>query len=181
MSPANGLPNGHAESKAVMRPAKQKHAPPTEKQIALVDGLQVPFHPSILRWRVVEVTRRYGNPRGRVLPYADKLAYIERLNALVTPAGWMQELSVHTSSIVPRENGRGSAAKIVVTCHLTIHGLGRHSSTGEEWAANDNGATTAEAQAFKRACGYFGLGQYLQYLFRGVWIDVDKDGQPLQL
>ena len=52
-------------------------------------------------------------------------------------------------------------AKVLVTCELTIFGLGSHSATGEEWADNDNAGTIAEAQAFKRACSCFGLGRYL--------------------
>jgi len=39
-----------------------------------------------------------------------------------------------------------------VTCKLTIDGLGSHSGLGEEWADNENAGTSAEAQAFKRAC-----------------------------
>jgi hypothetical protein len=44
-----------------------------------------------------------------------------------------------------------------------IFGLGLHSATGEEWADDENAGTSAEAQAFKRACAYFGLGRYLYY------------------
>lgn len=35
-----------------------------------------------------------------------------------------------------------------------------------------------EAQAFKRSCAAFGLGRYLYY-FPGVWIEVDRENQPL--
>jgi len=52
---------------------------------------------------------------------------------------------------------------VLVTCELTIFGLGSHSATGEEWADNDNAGTAAEAQAFKRACSCFGLGRYLYH------------------
>ena len=62
---------------------------------------------------------------------------------------------------------KGSWPKVLVTCELTIFGLGSHSATGEEWADNDNAGTAAEAQAFKRACSCFGLGRYLYY-FTGV-------------
>jgi hypothetical protein len=49
--------------------------------------------------------------------------------------------------------------KILVTSKVTIDGLGTHSGTGEEWADEDNAMTSAEAQAFKRACSCFGLGR----------------------
>jgi hypothetical protein len=68
-------------------------------------------------------------------------------------------------------------AKVLVTCELTIFGLGSHSATGEEWADNDNAATSAEAQAFKRAATCFGLGRYL-YHFTGVWVDLDERKRP---
>ena len=61
---------------------------------------------------------------------------------------------------------------MLVTCEVTIFGLGSHSATGEEWADNDNAGTAAEAQAFKRACACFGLGRYL-YCFTGTWVDLD--------
>jgi hypothetical protein len=66
---------------------------------------------------------------------------------------------------------------VLVTCELTIFGLGSHSATGEEWADNDNAGTAAEAQAFKRACSCFGLGRYL-YHFTGVWVDLDERKRP---
>lgn len=68
-------------------------------------------------------------------------------------------------------------AKIFVTCELTIFGLGSHSATGEEWTDDDNAGTSAEAQAFKRACSCFGLGRYL-YHFSGAWVDLDERKRP---
>jgi hypothetical protein len=65
----------------------------------------------------------------------------------------------------------------MVTCELTIFGLGSHSATGEEWADDDNSCTAAEAQAFKRACSCFGLGRYLYY-FTGTWVDLDDRKRP---
>jgi hypothetical protein len=60
---------------------------------------------------------------------------------------------------------------------LMIFALGSHSATGDEWADNDNAGTSAEAQAFKRTCAYFGLGRYLYY-FDGVWVDLDERKRP---
>jgi len=67
--------------------------------------------------------------------------------------------------------------KILVTCKVTIDGLGTHSGTGEEWADEDNAMTSAEAQAFKRACSCFGLGRYF-YDFDAPWVDIDDKGRP---
>ena len=66
----------------------------------------------------------------------------------------------------------------MVTCRVTIDGMGSHSGLGEEWADNENAGTSAEAQAFKRACSCFGLGRYL-YDLDGNWVDLDERKQPL--
>jgi len=58
-----------------------------------------------------------------------------------------------------------------------VFGLGLHSATGEEWADDQNAVTSAEAQAFKRACVCFGLGRYLYY-YTGTWVDVDEHKRP---
>jgi hypothetical protein len=66
---------------------------------------------------------------------------------------------------------------VLVTCELTISGLGAHSATGEEFADSENACTSAEAQAFKRAASCFGLGRYLYY-FTGTWVDLDERKRP---
>jgi hypothetical protein len=68
-----------------------------------------------------------------------------------------------TSANFERSKDQKIVAKVLVTCELTICGLGSHSATGEEWTDNDNAGTSAEAQAFKRACSCYGLGRYLHY------------------
>ena len=65
----------------------------------------------------------------------------------------------------------------MVTCEVTVFGLGSHSATGEEWADDDNAVTSAEAQSFKRACACLGLGRYLYY-FTGTWVDLDERKRP---
>ena len=67
-----------------------------------------------------------------------------------------------------------------VACHdATAPGLWSHSGTGEEWADDDNGMTSADAQAFKRACSCFGLGRYF-YDIQAAWVDLDQNRQPLR-
>lgn len=68
-------------------------------------------------------------------------------------------------------------AKVLVSCELTIFGLGSHSATGKEFADDPNALTAAEAQAFKRAAVCFGLGRYLYY-FTGTWVDLDDHKRP---
>jgi hypothetical protein len=117
-----------------------------------------------------------------VIAYADPRAYTDRLNALFTVRGWTREYAVQViQNFERKDRGTGEGAisgKIVVTCRLTIDGLGSHSGLGEEWADNENAGTAAEAQAFKRACSCFGLGRYL-YDLDGNWVDLDERKQPL--
>jgi len=147
-----------------------------EKIREMVAELEVPFESSLIEWRVMTVV---GN-RGQIMPYADQRAYTDRLNELFTPAGWTRKYSVHTSANFQRSKDKKMVAKVFVTCDLTIHGIGSHSATGEEWTDDDNAGTSAEAQAFKRACSCFGLGRYLYY-FGGLWVDLDERQRPREL
>ena len=115
--------------------------------------------------------------RGQVVPYADQRAYTDRLNALFTPAGWTRKYAIHTSANFERSGDQKIVAKVLVTCELTIFGLGSHSATGEEWADDPNAGTSAEAQTFKRSASCFGLGRYLYY-FTGTWVDLDERKRP---
>ena len=186
MSPTNGHANdpanGSVNALQQFAPAASDTNIPTAltpnaaKIKELIASLEVPFHPSVIEWRVTN-TSKGGSPRGQVMPYADQRAYTDRLNALFTPAGWTRRYAVHTSANFERSKDQKLVAKVLVTCELTIFGLGSHSATGEEWADDDNAATAAEAQSFKRACSCFGLGRYLYY-FSGTWVDLDDRKRP---
>lgn len=143
-------------------------------------ALENPFDPSEIKWRVTNTTS--DRRRGQVIAYADPRAYTDRLNALFTVRGWTREYAVQViQNFERRERGNGESmisGKIVVTCKMTIDGLGSHSGLGEEWADNENAGTSAEAQAFKRACSCFGLGRYL-YDLSGNWVDLDERRQLL--
>jgi hypothetical protein len=182
-------PNGHAESSspphvngadnALARPHLGSASRLSDDRIRqIIDDLEVPFDPSVVEWRVTNTAQ--DKRRGQVMPYADQRAYSDRLNALVTPAGWTRKYSIHTSANFQRGKDEKTVAKIFVTCELTIFGLGSHSATGEEWADDDNAGTSAEAQAFKRACSCLGLGRYLYY-FTGAWVDLDDRKRPKKI
>jgi hypothetical protein len=147
----------------------------SEEISRLIRELELPFEASIVEWKVTNTSR--DKTRGQVIPYADQRAYTDRLNALFTPAGWTRKYTIHTSANFERSKDQRIVAKVLVTCELTIFGLGSHAATGEEWADNDNAGTSAEAQAFKRASSCFGLGRYLYY-FDGIWVDLDKRKRP---
>jgi hypothetical protein len=177
-------PNGHAQKDhaPASGPPPAMLAPgvlqvPAERTKELVAALEVPFDSSQIEWRVMNTTKNQQPARAQVVPYADQRAYTDRLNALFTPAGWTRKYTIHTSANFERSKDQKIAAKVLVTCELTIFGLGSHSATGEEWADDDNSCTAAEAQAFKRSCACFGLGRYLYY-FAGTWVDLDDRKRP---
>lgn len=182
MNPVNGRANGSLTAEPQPTPSVAVANTQAGMQFdleeikRLIAELEVPFRPSVIEWRVTN-TCKNGSPRGQVIPYADQRAYTDRLNALVTPAGWTREYAVHTSANFERSKDKRIVAKILVTCKLTIFGLGSHSGTGEEWADDENACTSAEAQAFKRACSCLGLGRYLYY-FSGEWVDLDDRKRP---
>ena len=180
MNPVNGhtqkdRPSASGPPSVTVAPAVLQV--PAERVKELVAALEVPFDPSQIEWRVMNTTKNLQPARGQVVPYADQRAYTDRLNALFTPAGWTRKYTIHTSANFERSKDQKIAAKVLVTCELTIFGLGSHSATGEEWADDDNAATSAEAQSFKRACSCFGLGRYLYY-FTGTWVDLDDRKRP---
>ncbi len=180
MSPANG--HAQKDRAPTSGPPPAISAPgflqvPAERVKELVAALEVPFDQSQIDWRVMNTTKNQQPARGQVVPYADQRAYTDRLNALFTPAGWTRKYAIHTSANFERRADQKLAAKVLVTCELTIFGLGSHSATGEEWADNSNAGTAAEAQAFKRSCACFGLGRYLYY-FTGTWVDLDDRKRP---
>jgi hypothetical protein len=170
--------NGHAKSsETTVAPTAMLNATapaqfPPKKISTLVAELEIPFDPSVIEWRVTNTSK--DKARGQIIPYADQRAYTDRLNSLFTPAGWTRRYTVHSSSNFQRSKDQRTVAKVFVTCDLTIFGIGSHSATGEEWIDDDNAGTSAEAQAFKRACSCFGLGRYLYY-FTGVWVDLDQN------
>ena len=141
--------------------------------------LEVPFSPDQVQWRVTVTAN--DRKRGQIVPYADPRAYTDRLNALFSPQGWTRDYRVETMSNITRIKKGESflSGKVFVTCTVTISGLWAHSGTGEAWADDDNGMTSADAQAFKRACCCFGLGRYF-YDFPATWVDLDQKGQPVK-
>ena len=141
--------------------------------------LAEPFGPTEIKWRVTH-TNREGS-RGAVIAFADPRAYTDRLNKLFTPTGWTRTYEVTTLSSVTRmkKDKLIQTGKVLVTCTLTINGLGCHTGSGEEWADEENAMTSAEAQAFKRACSCFGLGRYL-YNFTEMWVPLNEHRQPMQ-
>jgi len=147
-----------------------------EQREALIAQLKEPFHPRDVHWRVLR-KQKNNDKRGEVVAYVKSAVYRERLTALFTTAGWTSRCETAMFSNLTRDKGSAkvNTGKLLVTCTITIDGFGTHSSTGEEWADEDNALTTAEAQAFKRTCAFFGLGDYISKIEK-PWVDLDQYG-----
>ena len=117
--------------------------------------LSQPFSAEFIQYRAGVVSR--DKKTAQALPYAEPRVYEDRLNT-VCPEAWSVSFAPWGERII---------------CSLTIHSITR-SSTGE----SDQAGTTAEAQAFKRACSKFGLGRFL-YSMNAPWVRYDADKRRL--
>jgi hypothetical protein len=152
---------------------------PNQELDNLFIRLAEPFDSSEIKWRVTHTNK--DGTRGAVIAFADPRAYTDRLNQLFTPTGWTRTYEVsHASSLTRTKKDKLiQTGKVLVTCRLTIAGLGCHSGCGEEWADEEYALTAAEAQSFKRVCSVFGLGRYL-YDLSETWVPLDERRQPLE-
>lgn len=159
-----------------------------ERRAQIKRELEQPFDPREIKWRVtatsVQQNKRGPQKRGQLIAYADQRAYTDRLNAIFGEWGWTRAYDVQVAQNFERKTNNDKsqsaiAAKVVVVSRVTIHELGTHTGVGEEWADDENAATRAEAQAFKRACACFGLGRYL-YDLEKMWVDLDQNNRPLE-
>ena len=131
-----------------------------ERYNHILEELSKPFHPSRITWRPGALTGK--KDKALALAYADTRSYQNRLDE-VCGMDWAVSYTPWGDRII---------------CHLTINGITR-SSTGEpdsDSERSEMAGTTAEAQAFKRACAMFGLGRYL-YNLPSLWVEYDAPNQ----
>ena len=183
-----------AEVEPVSTPAPGAHAPaqPMTVEPHMFHGrrldevlarLAEPFAAEVISWKPQVVTwKDPENPKAKGAAYADPRAYSDRLNELFGPEGWTREYTVTVATgldrVVTKKGGETQTTpnqgKVFVVAKVTVHSLGTHVGTGESWIDDDNAMTSAEAQAFKRACVCFGLGRYLYDLPETAWLPIDK-------
>jgi hypothetical protein len=138
--------------------------------------LSKPFPVEDLKWLPQDLKRDGDNETALALVYTDPRSYHERLDQVFGPGNWGTELTFTTSPFfkhIPKKMGWGkdkdtviseardvTGYKIYAVCSLHVAGLGVKTSTGDEDTSDGNAATSAEAQAFKRACSMIGIGRY---------------------
>lgn len=145
----------------------QQPEPPAATEAARVPGpastlteaytrLSRPFAQRVIEVKPGALTK--DKARALAMPYADLRVYQHRLDSVVGPEGWSPSYQMSARGVV---------------CALTILGVTK-SAIGDypADASDENAATSAEAQSFKRACSAFGLGRYL-YRLPQVWGDYD--------
>ncbi|NOK64105.1 MAG: hypothetical protein GFH27_549413n17 [Chloroflexi bacterium AL-W] len=103
--------------------------------------------------------------RAMAVLYADMRAYEERLDEVVGVENW---------SVIYQMSDRGVVCELTI-CGVTKSGIGDYPRD----ESDDNPATSAEAQAFKRACSRFGIGRYIYHLPK-VWADYDREKKRFQ-
>ena len=129
---------------------------------SLNDALLTPFPVDAIRFLPKSVREDHGKTVCTAFPYANKRVYEDRLNAIAC-GEW------ETPFIPPCVAGN----RLIVPVTVVICGV-PHTDYGEAFLAvpgkggttrdDENTATEAYSQAFRRACSQFGLGRYLYNL-----------------
>lgn len=130
-------------------------APPTLTSIA--GRLAEPFPFTLIELKPGALNQE--RTRALAMPYADLRAYEHRLDEVAGAANWGTTYEMST---------RGVVCALTV-CGVTKSGIGDYPADPKD----ENAATSAQAQAFKRACSAFGIGRYL-YDLPKTWADYDE-------
>lgn len=154
------------------------------------DRLAAPFDPEDISWKPQTVD--YKNNTALGVAYADPRAYVDRFNDVFGVGRWTDEyefvVTPFTKVIKAKKAYKDTLAteerlvpgnKVLCIATIMIHDYDVViSSTGDSDASDDNAATSAEAQAFKRAAMKLGTGRYLYELPKltkpysyGKWTD----------
>jgi hypothetical protein len=132
---------------------------PAENLTQAYPRLAKPFAPRLVELKPGAVTK--DKTRGLAMPYVDSRAYQYRLDSVCGPDGWQLRYQMTARGVV---------------CELTIFITKSAIGDYPKDAGDENPATSAEAQSFKRACAAFGLGRYL-YRLPQIWADLDDKGK----
>lgn len=160
------------------------------QKLSQAQRLAAPFKPEDIFWKPQTVN--YKDNTALAVAYADPRAYVDRLNDVFGVGKWSD---MYLFTVTPFNKFiKGKAAyrdkpatedkqipgnKVLCTATIYVPEYSINiSSTGDSDASDDNAATSAEAQAFKRAAMKLGVGRYLYELPKvtaaysyGKWVD----------
>lgn len=156
-----------------------------------------PFDPESVYWKPTNVK----SGKCTALAYGDKRAYEERLDEVFGPENWGDELTTIQTSpyhIVKKAKHKIwndptseitepeqiiDGFRVMAVMRINVRGLLSKESSGVSETEDENSITTAEAQAFKRACSLLGIGKYLYSLprYNDVEIAYGKIKNPPKL
>ncbi|SRR5579883_1167159 len=134
--------------------------------------LRAPFPVDLVQWRVGARTK--DKARGQALPYLNARLVQDRLDEVMGPANWRNELMA-----APGGNG------LMCVISLRINGewinktdVAQQDEVPEnaqdQEKAREIAVKGAASDAFKRAAVLWGIGRYL-YAFEAPWVDLEKE------
>jgi hypothetical protein len=123
--------------------------------------LAKPFAKQDIELKPIATTR--DKQKALASPYADMRVYFTRLDRVCGVENWSHAITLSDKGAV---------------CALTIFGVTKSGTGDYPQGADENPATSAEAQAFKRACAAFGLGRYL-YALPQMWVGYDEQKKQI--
>lgn len=126
----------------------------------MFSNLAAPFPPEDIDWRVGSTNA--DKTKGMALGYIDARVVMDRLDAVVGPAGW---------------GCRYYIAEGKTVCELSL-------KCGDEWITKSDGAGNSDfeaekgalSDAFKRAAVRWGVGRYL-YSLASPWVPIETRGK----
>ena len=137
-----------------------------------------PFAVEEIKFLPKSPVQEHGSWKCLALPYADKRAYEDRLNDIAF-GQWS----------TPPNPACLAGNKLVIPVTVVICGVAR-TDYGEAFLSSlsrkgesreeENSATEAYSQAFRRACAQFRLGRYL-YRLRKLWLPYDPEKRQIAL
>jgi hypothetical protein len=141
-------------------------------------GLREPFALQEIKFLPKSPSNKNGSWTCLALPYCDKRVYEDRLNDLVFD-DW--------STLSPSTSIAGN--KLIIAVTLVLCGVARtdfgeaflsSSTRNGDTREEENSATEAYSQAFRRVCAQFRLGRYL-YTLPKVWVAYDPAKRAIAL
>jgi hypothetical protein len=129
---------------------------------AIYTALCAPFALDQIELKPGATTR--DKTRALAMAYADMRTYQERLDLVAGPGDWNSTYQMAAHGVICT----------LTICGVTKSGIGDYPTNDDD----ENPATSAEAQAFKRACSAFGIGRYL-YDLPKIWCDYDQDKRQI--